>query len=135
MSLTLLCQESRNYLLHLRTFIIKLKVELGWFILQTWVTGSSSITGMRTWLALVHYGPRTLSFTQNRLKVTVVKIEVLSHSEACIHAIDCCTYNSSRIACSFTNRVKPSQRCAFISLRVAWDLNWGTCSRLRAKQL
>lgn len=98
------------------------------------VTGSS-ITGKRTRSTLIHYGPRTLSLTQNRLKVTMVKIETLGYRKACIHAIDCCTYNSSCIACSFTNRIESSKTCAFISLRVARDLNRRTCSRLRAKQI
>lgn len=133
-------QETINRVLG--TSIVRLNEEPDWFrwacgnwhaeIDQFVVTGSS-IAGKWTGWALVHYGPRTLSLTQNRLKVTIVKIEILSHSEAGVHAIDCRTYNSSRIACSFANRVESSKRCAFISLRVAWDLNRGTCSCLKAK--
>uniref|UniRef100_A0A2P2KZ65 Secreted protein n=1 Tax=Rhizophora mucronata TaxID=61149 RepID=A0A2P2KZ65_RHIMU len=72
----------------------------------------------------------TLSLPQNRLNAIKKQIKSLCHTKTHMHAIHGCTYNSTGIACTFTNRIEPFQGHTLISVTAAGNLNRGTSSGL-----
>lgn len=76
----------------------------------------------------------SLTFPEDRVNVAGEQVEGLGQGESAVHAVNGGADDPAGVARTFPDWVKPLQRGALKGVRMAADLNRGTCSCLKQTQ-